>query len=357
MRTALILFILSCSSSLFSQEERYYFYNPSNTFGSDLMFNPISLALNGSFDILRNGGGEKHVFKIDYGKGLDNVWQNLTHPVQNIRKYGWKNFTSNEIFNLSGNPDKMQFLPNYTLHLIGNSMQWVKLAEWYDSHHYPYPRLLSLATTLSYQFVNEAIENGDYRGANVDPIADMLIFNPLGFLLFSTDFGKTFFSETFPVYDWSGQPFFNPGNGYMENAGQQYASQIEFSSAGRLSAFCYWGVQAVFGLSYQLKNGYAFSFGYGSVSYRLNDQRDGAARIVTPYLKNAVGLFIDKNHSLMASAIISPDGEYVRIEGFPGLLSWGKFRPGAYIGRSERGNLQIGISAFFFPMGLVTEVF
>jgi hypothetical protein len=320
------------------------------------MFNPISLALNGSFDILRNGGGEKNVFKLPYGNGFKNVFANLTHPARNIRKYGWKNFASNEIFNTTMNPDKMQFLPNYTLHLIGNSMQVVKLSEWYHYHHYPHPYLLSLATTLSYQFVNEAIENGDYRGANVDPIADMLIFNPLGFLLFSTDFGKTFFFKTFPVYDWSGQPFFNPANGYMENAGQQYASQIALSASGKVSAFCYWGVQTVFGLSYRLKNEYSVSFGGGSVSYRLNDHRDGAARIVTPYIKNAVGLFLDKNHSLMASAYISLDGEYVRIEAFPGLFAWGKFRPGAYIGRSEHGNLQIGISASFFPLGLITEI-
>lgn len=50
----------------------------------------------------------------------------------------------------------------------------------------------------------------------------MLIFNPLGILLFSYDGVKKFFSETLPLYDWSLQPFFNPFNNHIENVGEQY---------------------------------------------------------------------------------------------------------------------------------------
>ncbi|RPI00512.1 MAG: hypothetical protein EHM72_08985, partial [Calditrichaeota bacterium] len=286
----IVFLSFSCSASLFSEETKYYFHHPENNFGSDLIFNPASLFLNGTFDILRNNGRPKNIYKIPYRTGVDNVIENLTHPVQNIEKYGWTNFVENEVFNTSLNPDKMQFLPNYTLHLIGNSMQYIKLAEWYQHHQYPYPYLLSLATTLGYQFMNEVIENWDYRGANVDPIADMLIFNPVGFLLFSTDWGKEFFSEQFPIYDWSGQPYYNPGNGFMENAGQQYSAKIQFRSASRTSFFIHWGVFAALGLSYRMKNDCSLSVSYGSISYHLNDHRDGAARIVTSLLKSGVGI-------------------------------------------------------------------
>ena len=345
--------ILFCFSSLFAQDKHYYFYNPANTFGSDLMFNPVTLFFNGSFDILRNGGMSKNVWQQPYRAGFENLFDNLLHPAANVQKYGTRSFFSNEVLNLSFNPDKMQYLPNYTLHLIGNSMQWVKLAEWYEHHGYPYPQLLSLATTLTYQLFNEAVENGDYRGANVDPIADMLIFNPLGFLLFSSEFGKRFFSETLPVYDWSGVPYFNPGNSFMENAGQQYAVQKPLTAGRRWEAFAYMGVQSVFGVGLRRTDEQALSVGVGSVTYGLIYHDNDGSRIVTPKMKSAVGMFWDRSHSLMASAVISTDLSYLRLEAFPGAVSWKKLKPGCYLARLPEQGVQIGISVSFSPLGWV----
>lgn len=351
-----LLFGVITGSSVIAQGKAYYFYNPLNNFGSDMVFNPLTLMINGSFDILRNGNMTRDIFQLQYNNGFKNVVSNITHPKDNIEKYGWNNFRSDEIFNAKLNVDRMQFLPNYSLHIIGNGMQYVKLAEWYDYHHYPHPFLLSFATTLCYQFFNEAIENSSFKGANVDPIADMLIFNPIGFFLFSTEFGKEFFSKKIPVYDWSCQPFFNPGNSHLENSGQQFASKVHFSAHSRHSFFMYWGVQAIFGMSYNLQDNFNISFGTGSITYGLNENRSGGARLVTPRMKNAVGIFLDRNNSLLASAIIAGHGaDYLKIEIFPGLIKLGFFKPGFFVGRTEPGDLQIGLATSFFPVGLLHE--
>ncbi len=337
------------------EEKRYFFYRPQIDYGSERTFNPLSLVLNGSFDILRNGNMSPIVYRQPYVSAAENVIDNLVHPTRHIKRYGTREFLRDEVFNLSFDPDHMQFLPNYTLHLVGNGMQWVKLAEWYDAHGYPYPRLLSLITTLGYQFLNETVENNDYRGSNVDPIADMLIFNPLSFLLFSTEFGKKFFSETLPVDDWSGQPFFNPVSGRMENAGQQYVIKLRRRYGQRIGAFFYFGVQSVVGISLPLKEEVDLSLGGGAVSWRLIDHRDGPARVVTTETKGVLSLFLDKNRSLLASAVISPDGRYVRLEAFPGWIGRGGFKPGAFVGRNRDGRFHFGLSVGFLPAGLLID--
>ena len=357
VKISFLLIILS-TSSLVSQEKKYYFYNPLNNFGSDLTFNPITLMINGSFDILRNGGTTKNIFELPYKTGIKNVVTNITHPKCNIEKYGWKNFRTNEIFNTNFDIDRLQFLPNISLHLIGNGMQYIKLAEWYEYHSYPHPYLLSSVTTLCYQFFNEVIENNNFNGSNVDPIADILIFNPLGFLIFSTEFGKEMFSKKIPIYDWSCQPFYNPGNHFLENSGQQFASKLQFSSQSRYSIFMYWGVQTIFGLSYKLKNDFNISFGAGSIAFSLTENRIGDSRIVTPLMKNAIGIFCDKNNSLLTSVIIAGHKyNYIKIEVFPGPLKLGLFKPGFFVGHNEFGSLQIGLTSSYFPVGLLHDFF
>jgi len=159
MRKALLVLLLGISC-IFCQERKYYFFNPENDFGSDRLFNPLSLLVNGSYDILRNGGHTKDIFNNPYGAGYKNVGRNLLDPFSNIRAYGWKCFWEQEIFNFELNKNKANFLPNLGDHTIGNGMQYAKLAEWFEYHNYPYPRLYSFLVTTAYQFTNEALENG-----------------------------------------------------------------------------------------------------------------------------------------------------------------------------------------------------
>jgi hypothetical protein len=199
--TFIILAVTTCCSNLLSQEEqrRFYFYRPENTSGSDGQFNPVSLFLNGSFDILRNGGHHKKIFAWDYDGDATQVWKNLRDPFGNVKKFGFKEFIHQEIFNFTIGEKSAEFLPNIADHIIGNGMQYAKLAEYFEYRNSPLPYLWSGITTTAYQVMNEVMESEGWRGVNVDLIADIYLFNTAGLALFSTEWGKRFFSETLPV--------------------------------------------------------------------------------------------------------------------------------------------------------------
>lgn len=336
---------------------KYYFYNPDLDYGSESIFNPMTLFINGSFDILRNGAHTKDISAQPYHTGFDNVIDNVFHPLENIKKYGYKNFLRREVFNLSTNSNESQFLPNFGLHLIGNGMQYRKMSEWYDYHGYHYPNLMSMITTVSYQLVNEIVENGDYKGTNVDPISDMLIFNPIGFLLFSTEAGQRFFSTKMPVYDWSMNPYFNPKYCSIENAGQQYATKIKFNSNSKNAIFGYWGVVSAFGISHNLNKTDAMSISAGAVVAKLKSTDEEFARFMVPDIDYSLALFYDRNNSLLGSLIIfGPRFFNIRLEIFPGVVGFKDYKPGFYIGIGEIDSFQFGISFPPIPLGLMGKI-
>jgi hypothetical protein len=353
----IIAFLLLYTTKAFCADHKYYFYNPDLDYGSESTFNPFSLFINGSFDILRNGGHSKDIFNQPYRNGIKNVINNILNPFDNIEKYGYKNFFIREIINLKAVTTQSQFLPNFGLHLIGNGMQYQKLAEWYEYNAFPYPHLLSIITTVSYQLINETVENGNYLGPNVDPISDMLIFNPLGILLFSSEVGQRFFTTKIPIYDWSMNPYYNPTYRSIENAGQQYATKIKFKTDAKTALFGYWGVVSTFGISRKLNETDAMSFSVGAVVNKLKSNNEDIARYMTPDIDYAAALFFDRNNSLLGSLVISgPKSFNVRLEIFPGVIGYNNFKPGFYIGAGQIDRFQMGISFPNFPFGIMGKI-
>ena len=342
------------NSYILAQEQKYYYYNPDNDFGSDLYFNPATLIMNGSFDILRNGGHTKNVFDQEYKKGFENVWRNISDPFTHIEKFGWNNFLTKEVFPVTANYDDAHYFPNYVTHMIGHGLLYVKTAEWYDYHEYPNPYLMSFLTGTFYQFINEAVENGRFTGSNVDPIADLMIFNPLGYLLFSSEFIKEFFSTTLPIYDWSLQPVYNPFNNNIENAGQQYFLHIKNPWSKKYSGFFYWGICGIWGLTCHSESGNNYSFGVGQIVNKLQEKRLNKARFLTPDVDGVLSFFYDRNHSLLLSVLVTGPRLYnCRINVYPGFVKKGWFQPGLYVGFGEWDKFLFGITVASFPVGLV----
>ncbi|KAA3614112.1 MAG: hypothetical protein D8M58_18125 [Calditrichaeota bacterium] len=356
--TLLLLILLKCNS--FAQEKDYYFYHPEIKYGSELSFDPLTMFLNGSLDILRNGshennGESKNIFRLDYGTGIRTVWNNISDPVKHINRFGWKNFISTEIFPISTSKEKAHYIPNYTHHVIGAGMLYVKTTEWFDYHGFKYPHLYSIITATAYQYMNEVIENNHYVGSNVDPIADLLIFNPLGYLLFSFDSVNRFFSKTIRLYDWSLQPVYNPVNQEIENAGQQFIAKFDLPFETSMTGFVYWGIYGIAGLTIPISDQDNFSFGAGTVVNSLNENRLSDTRFLTPNTDGSISFFYDRNHSLMASAIITGPRFYnVRFNVYPGFFKIGPLEPGFYGGLGEWDNFQIGVTFAYLPIGLVT---
>ena len=348
-----VIFVVSlCAQELPATQHHYYFYHPDHTYGSDAQFGPLSLFINGSYDILRNGGHGKNIFRQPYSAGAKNVWQNISNPVPAIRDFGAQQFFDQEIFNLQLNVKHAEFLPNIVDHTIGNGMQYAKLAEYLDYRDVRYPYLWSALVTSAYQFMNEAIENDYYVGTNVDPISDILIFNTLGIGLFSFDITKHFFSHVLPVYDWSPQPVFEPMSGRMQNAGQQYVMRKKIPYIENFSFFFYWGIYAMPGISYTVDHENSISFAYGQVVNKLKEGRELGRRKIDPDLDGAIGFFYDRNNSLMASLLLTGPGLYnAQLNIYPGIISENFGKPGFFLGAGEWDKFIFGITFADIPIG------
>lgn len=133
---------------------------------------------------------------------------NLGSLLHQINKYGFYKFFTSEIFPLNFKTESAQWWSNYQLHLIGGGMTFTALTEWYQQHNFPHPVIFSIVSMEVYQLLNEIVENKTYKGTNVDPIADINIFDIGGMVLFSFDNIKNFFSKKLNLADWSLQPRF-----------------------------------------------------------------------------------------------------------------------------------------------------
>ena len=352
----LLLYIISIINCVYSQQNDYYFYHPEIHYGSELYFNPLTAVINGSFDILRNGGHDKDIFAQEYGAGIKNVWANISDPVKHIKRYGWNRFISREVFPLSLKKEKAQYIPNYLHHIFGEGMIYAKMGEWYDHHGIKYPYLVSIFTTFFFQYLNESIENESFNKTNVDPIADLLVFNPIGYLLFSFNSIKKFFSSTLYLNDWSLQPVLNPTNYHMENAGEQFILKYKLPFTKNYSAFFYWGICGIFGVSYNYKSEHNFSFGIGNIVNKINENIIPNSRIMTPDMDGAIGIFYDRNNSLMTSIIVTGPRFYnAKINIYPGFVKFGFFMPGMYLAFGEWDKFVAGITFAKIPLGLFAQ--
>lgn len=353
------VFLHFSSQQNFAQNKKYYFYHPECDYGSEITFSPITVLLNGGFDVLRNGKNSKEITRQHYAAGTENVMNNLLHPFNSIEKFGWKRFLTSEIFPVSTDTDKMQYFPNYGTHLFGHGMKFARLAEWFDYHKIEYPYVYAAFTSFCYVFLNEVVENNNKKCVNVDPIADMLVFNPLGILLFSTDWAKQFFSETLSLYDWSLQPVLNPANRHLINTGEQYV--VNYRLSNNYSLFFYWGTSGILGLTRTINLEHNFSLGVGAIVNKLIEKKlvnsKAFAKYVAPEtIDGAVGFFYDKNHSLMSSLIITGPVYYnAQLNIYPGFIRKDFFIPGLFCGIGELDKFQVGVTLAYFPIGIVSK--
>ncbi len=233
---SIITIVLLDAARLFPQRQSDYFYQRRRD-GSEAVFNPLVWMLNSGYFTLQIDNRTNKVFKIQYASGGKNVWRNLRNPIAAINKYGWKNFAGTELFPTSLKKEKAQWVPNYLGHLLGGGVAFRKNQAWYRAHGYEHPTLCALLTNTASGLLNEIVENNDYRGTNVDPIADLLIFEPLGILLFGLGNVEDYCGGNFDVAYWPLQPVFDPFLGTLENAGHGFVFKYKPPFSARLRVF------------------------------------------------------------------------------------------------------------------------
>lgn len=343
-----LLILLTFTLGMYAQDG--FFYNGKN-YGSEALYNPFNLILNGSFDIIQLDGHNRNIFKFPYTTAAKNVFSNLGNPLKAINEVGWGKFISREIFPVEFAKKGAQWWPNYQLHLVGGGMTYAATTEWYEYNKIPYPEVMSIATLTIYHLMNEIVENGSYQGTNADPIADIYVFDIGGIILFSFDNVKSFFKEELNLADWSLQPSFTLRNMSLHNNGQYFSVKwkIPFWQNEKWHIFYLCGMNGLTGLSYKFNKEETFSLGAGLRAKNLFAV-DAAGRQLTVQMVWNVGLFYDKNNSLMTSLFFSGLTDYfMNLNIYPGVLKIGRFSPGLWAVLQKNGNVILGISTIYTP--------
>jgi hypothetical protein len=353
---AALAFLGLVTGSALAQDRPYYFYS-GRAFGSEATFSPATKLLQGGFYVLDTDNRSNNPFVIRYGEGFVNVIWNLTHPFTAIDEYGWDRFLTSEVL---PNPRRRsaQWVPNYFGHILGEGMTFRATAEWYRYHGYSHATRLAVITTLLQSLLNEVVENGAYRGTNVDPIADMYIFNPLGILLFQSDRVAAFFSGTLQMAYWPRQLVFDPVSGTFENVGHDFIFKYAGQKARRMALFASYGTHSLLGVTYRSSPAYSLSVGGGVMAKELVDAFPGhPSRSITATIVPALGVFYDRQNSLLFSVVIAPrKDDKASINIYPGVVRLAGVSPGLSLAVGGARRLSWGMHLAGVPVGLGTHL-
>jgi hypothetical protein len=348
--------LLTLAAPSLAQDARPYYFYHALPYGTQANYNPLNVIINGGYGILqiRQYSGEEDDLKIadfDYAEWTKSLWQTVGHPIRTINKFGWRRFLSTEVVPLTFNMNNNQWVPNYSLHIIGAGMHSRTTEEWFRYHGFSHPRLWSISTMVAYHVLSEIVENKGNKEITVDHIADLYIFDPIGILLFTNDDVCRFFSEKLHLAEWSMQPAYNFSNGNLENMGQFYVVKYPLSSDKRWSLTVPFGLHGMAGFSHRWSDEHTLSVTAGFlVADLIQAEQDGEGTALKGVLTKRAGVFYDKNNSLLASLMVSTVPENrIRANVYPGILRMGPFSPGFFISGSKEWT--VGMSISFVPLG------
>jgi len=216
-RTSVTAAPLGTDAAPFEPGPGHWFYS-GLPYGSEAMVHPVRLILNGGFGTLQFNNRSNHIADIRLRQGWQRVGEDLGTSASILRRTGWNEFLATEVIPVSVNRRNAQYWPNYTLHLIGGGMSSTMMREWFTQHGFAHPELGSFATLTAYHLLNEVVEASSRVGPSTDAIADLMLFDPAGWLLFQHEGVNGFFSRTLHMRDWSSQIAIDPVTGMVTAA-------------------------------------------------------------------------------------------------------------------------------------------
>ena len=328
--------------------EEPFFYQPFD-YGSMSMFSPWNVVVNGSFDVLQLDGKNRQVFDLPYGIGFKNIFDNsIMHPGATISQIGWGKWITTEVLPLNFTKEGGQWIPNYQLHLLGGGMTYRMLSEWYEYNKVASPDLWAAGTIAVYHILNEAVENEAYVGYNSDPIADLMLFDWLGVVLFMNDDVCRFFAKDLHMSDWSNLPMITFPGPQLGSNGLYYSLKWNTPWFEDWSVWYMMGMSNMIGASYKFDAENSITVGAGARGKYLYEI-DPRVHLLTLELVPTGGVFWDKNNSLMASITASgQEDQTVIVNIYPGVINLGPFSsdlsPAIWMAYGTNGTYGIGIA-------------
>ncbi len=314
--------------------------------GSDMQFNPASVVLNHGFDQLRTSK-RKDFTKFPYDRSFAAVMRSVVRPDKPIKRYGVGNWLRNEVFPLSLRGDGGgQWYPNYTLHLFGSGVTYVRLIDWYRAHGLEsHPQLAAGATTYAYHLLVETNENGPTADQGVDALSDLLIFDSASILLWNQGWVRRLFSGPIEVTDWYGQLSLGEPGRTIENAYSMVVVRAAVPKTTNWKVTLTHGYVFLVGVSRRFGEKDWLTIG-GGADAPANPVIDSVTQKKTAELEANGGIFYDRDGSLLASLVSRGGSDNgVTLNVYPGVLRVGPFRPSFWVQQNKGGGARFGISS------------
>lgn len=315
-------------------------------YGSEQQFNPLSQLLNEGFNNLALYTDDLGLANLPWDEASRNLGSSLANPSDSYRRAGWSRVVQNELLPLSGK-DGGQWLPNWQDHFLGSGMVSARMTEWFAAHGFAYPAFWSYGTMTASHVLNELVEMPNPR--SVDAITDLLIFDNLGFLAFRSERVQRLFSDRVELTSWAWQPVVTFSDFAMENAGQSFVLKVPLRRDASLQGFYLWGIAHVIGLSHDIGDGRALSWGLGAGGEGIT-QLDATDGFRSVDIGPRAGVFLDQRGSLLAAFLLgNHNGARATLNVYPGLLKVGGQSLGLWAALPLSGGLRFGITT---PLGI-----
>ena len=302
---------------------------------------PLDVVLNKGFAVAQFYNRDRFIFHYEYAGR--HVWRSLTRfPAAVAAGGGWGSFVQREIFPLTLDWREWKWAPNYAGHTLEGGITYRRLAEWNRAHGVPAPRVTAALVTMGSAVVNEMYSHPGRTEGSASTAADLLLFDPLGIVLFTRDDVARFFAEELRATVWSSQAGLTPA-GELVNNGNNLILKLPLSPVPGTSLFVRAGLAFTPGITVHRPNGLDVSLGLG-----VDGRTQGVDPLTgeeTPELAAGGGVFIDRHGSLLVSALVSQvSHRRLVVNVYPGVIPGVGRRLGAWVLVREGGSVRLGLS-------------
>ncbi|HKJ02353.1 MAG TPA: hypothetical protein VJ997_07860, partial [Longimicrobiales bacterium] len=192
-----------------TRQARPAYFNTDRGVGTDAYAGPFDALLNKGFAVAQWEDRNRAIF--DHAYGWDEVRVSLTRPGAVVaRRGGWGEVLKVHALPFyQGGYREPQWISNYFGHVFEGGLVHRRLIEWNRARGVPFPIVTAAAVTYASSLVNEAYEtpprtDGGPATGNPGIVTDLLVFDPLGILLFSFD-GMARFTHRLGAAVWPSQ--------------------------------------------------------------------------------------------------------------------------------------------------------
>jgi hypothetical protein len=329
------------------------YFNADRGFGTDVYAGPFDALLNKGFAVAQWEDRNRAIFRHDYGWA--EVSASLTRPGAVVaRRGGWGEVLKVHALPFyKGGYREPQWISNYFGHVFEGGLVHRRLIEWNRARGVPFPVVTAAAVTYASSIVNEAYEtpprtDGVPAGGNPGIVTDLLIFDPLGILLFSFD-GVARLAHRTGVELWPSQGSLVLNDGTIHNNGESFVFKVPLPFTDH-RLFLRGGIGIEAGLSLGLRDALDLSIAVGQQSF--------ARRIIAETeLEEADfdwsgSVWLDRDGALLAGATFDRRTDRrVALNVYPGWIRPGGLNLGGWLLVDSNGRPYIGITGNTLGLG------